>query len=124
LKKLTVILVMIAQLSFGASQLSVNCIPIDPCKGKSRCIQKITLVGPVRGFGQEKIYFGTKSRTSGVQTTSIFINTGFNKIRFNSADGDQWGELVSNGISSNYVGSIVVDQDFEYKVQCVSVISN
>ncbi len=124
MKKLILILGMIAQLSFGASLLSVNCVPTDPCKVKSKCVSKITLIGPVQGFGEEKIYFGSKSKISGVQSGGVIIKTSLNKIRFSSADGDQWGELISSGISSNYVGSIVVDQDFEYKVQCTALFTN
>jgi hypothetical protein len=123
--KLLVLGLLVSSFSFAGKTVYLECGTATPCKfygkGMKYCISKIVVAGPANGYGSETISYRTAQIGRDLlikpTQTTVAIKAGVNKISFQSADGDQWGDLQSV-LGGRYAGVITVDQDFEFSVSC------
>ncbi len=108
-----------------ADSVNIQCIPIQPClyatEGLDVCVAKVSIYGSANGNGTEVIEVRPITPEHEIllsaKTYEIAFQSPKDQFHFQDESGDQFGRLESE-VGGTYVGSITVDQDFEFQVTC------
>lgn len=128
MKASLLIALMWSNFGFASSFVSLDCKTATPCahtyqSGLKYCVSSISLSGRIGSRGTEMIYFSPMKIGQDLkllpQQESVIIKKSASTISFSDENGDNWGELKSD-LRGNFVGTITVDQDFEFQVACTN----